>query len=539
MDNKSENTEITALLQKIEELTADLNEARAESASKEAFLSSMSHDIRTPMNAIVGMTALAKSHIDEKARVIDALDKIEVASAHLLSLINDILDMSRINSGRMIIQNELFSLSDLLHDILIIIRPQMQAKSHGFHFSTAAIEEEDFFGDSLRLRQIFVNIISNAVKYTPAGGDIRVHISEEIEDGRCVLLFSCRDNGIGMSEEFLARIFNPFERAGSKDISRIEGTGLGMSIVKRLLDAMEGSIGIESAPGQGTTVTVRVPLKAADTPFHAEALAGVRVLVIESDPELLEAYGHIFAGSPLITRIVPSSTEAITALTDAAYTGTPYQAVIIGNRREEKADIFDTASYLHKYSKDLVLLLASDVSWDEIEYRATRSGISEFIPTPLFRKTLLMALQRALGASKGSGADNEAPDLSNCHILLAEDNEINREIACELLSLTSASVTTAENGQEAVSAFLGSEISYFDLILMDIQMPLLDGYGAVAAIRASGRSDADLPIFAMTANTFAEDIRKTREAGMNGHIAKPIDITSLMQVLRQFRKKEQ
>ncbi len=519
----------------VQSLRAELAEAKNANAAKEEFLSNMSHDIRTPMNAIIGMTALAKKHIDEKARVMDALNKIDVASSHLLGLINDILDMSRINSGKMKISDEQFSLSDLLHDTLTIIRPQMAKKNHAFTFRVDDMPEETLRGDPMRLRQIYVNIISNAVKYTNDGGNITVAVTEEMEEDRCTLCLSCTDNGIGMSPDFLDRIFDPFERVSSSTISRIEGTGLGMSIVKKLVDAMEGSIRIESELGAGTSVTVRIPLRVVELPLHTEALAGKHVLVIEADREQQDIYRRYLSAGDIDYRIVSSSSEAIQALTDADYRGETFHAVILGKKDEGSGSVFDIASYLSQSFPQLALILIGDHNWEEIEYRANRCGIRHFLPLPVFRKTLLNGLNDALSSAAGEEQASGSPDLSGKHILLVEDNIINREITLELLSMTNASVDTAEDGSKAVEAFESAGEGYYDLILMDIQMPVMDGYVAARAIRSSKRADAgSVRIIAMTANTFAEDVARARDAGMDGHLAKPIDIPLLMQVLRQI-----
>ena len=519
----------------MQSLREELAEAKNANEAKEEFLSNMSHDIRTPMNAIIGMTALAKKHIDEKTRVMDALNKIDIASSHLLGLINDILDMSRINSGKMKIAEEQFSLSDLLHDTLTIIRPQIVKKNHTFTFSVGDVPEEVLCGDPMRIKQIYVNIISNAIKYTNDGGKIEVTVTEEPEKDGCTLCLSCADNGIGMSPDFLDRIFNPFERVSSSTISRVEGTGLGMSIVKKLIDAMGGTIRIESELGAGTTVTVRIPLRIVNLPLQTEALAGKRVLIIEADEEQQDIFRRYLSGSGVDHLIIKSSSEAIQALTDADYRQKAFHAVILGKKDEGFGFVFDTASYLSQSFPHLALILIGDYDWEEIEYRANCCGIRHFLPLPVFRKTLLNELNATLSSAKEEEQAFGSPDLSGRHILLVEDNIINREIALELLSMTNASVDTAENGQQAVEAYESAGEGYYDLILMDIQMPVMDGYAATHAIRSSKRSDsASIRIIAMTANTFAEDVARARDAGMDGHLAKPIDIPLLMQMLRQF-----
>ena len=526
----SSETDNAALLKQLRELE-DANRA------KEAFLSSMSHDIRTPMNAIIGMTALARRHIDEKQKVADSLSKIETASAHLLSLINEVLDMSRINSGRMVIADEAFSLSDLLHDTLTIVRPQAEQKNHAFIFSTGSIIAESLYGDVLRLRQIFVNIINNAIKYTNDGGRIEVTVSEEPHEDGCMLVFTCRDNGVGMTPEFLEKIYDPFERANTTTNSRIEGTGLGMSIVRRLVEAMAGTIHIESKPGAGTLVTISIPLRSEELQISTAALNGKKLLVIENDPELKNTYRTYLDEFHIAHRIVASDSEAVEAMTEAEFRSEPFSGVILGNTIESRAGVFDIAAYFRKAYPGMPLILVSSADWDKIEYRAVRSGIDHYIPVPFFRKTLINGLNSAFLAQEAGIATPESVDLSGRHILLAEDNLINREIAKEILSATNAVIDTAENGEEAVSLYMQSPEGAYDLILMDIQMPVMNGYDATAAIRSSGRKDAGtILIFAMTANTFAEDIAKAREAGMNGHIAKPLDIPKLMNTLRQIMR---
>ena len=527
------------LAQANRELSRALGEARDANAAKEVFLSNMSHDIRTPMNAIIGMTALARKHIDEKARVSDALGKIEVAGSHLLSLINEVLDMSRINSGRLTLSQEHFALGDLLHETLTLTRPQAEQKRHDFRFSTGDILFESLYGDELRLRQIYVNIISNAIKYTNDGGEITLtawQSTENVQEGECRLFFRCEDNGIGMTPEFLRRVFEPFERNASTTASRVEGTGLGMSIVKKLVDAMRGEITVESEPGLGTTVTVSVPLRAERIQVNVSALEDKRLLILENDAALREVYRRYLGEYGLRYAVASDSAEALAALTDAEFRNDPFHAVVLGRDIGEPGNIYDIASYLTRSYPALTVVLISDHDWNAIEYRANRSGISAFIPIPFFRKSLLNGLNAALQSSSEQDGPSDAPDLRGRHILLVEDNLINREIACELLAMTHAEVDTAENGQEALDRFTASAEGWYDLILMDVQMPVMDGYEATRAIRASGRADAgSIRIFAMTANTFAEDIAKAREAGMDSHLAKPIDINAFMLALRQLR----
>ena len=522
------NTDQVALLER-------LREAEEMISAKESFLSNMSHDMRTPMNAIIGMTVLAKKHIDEQARVSDALDKIETASNHLLSLINNVLDMSRINSGKLQLSDESFALGDLLHDILVIVKPLIEQKGHRFLLDTDGVECEVYFGDALRLKQIFVNIISNAVKYTPEGGKIDVSVSDTATDGgRRVLLFRCADNGIGMSAEFLKRIFVPFERVENSTVSKIEGTGLGMSIVKKMIDLMGGTIEIQSQPGEGTDVSIRIPLRPDKSEEENTKLAGKKLLVMEADEKLCETYRRFFDDYKVNCTLVPTTADAFSVLADANIRNEVFDAVILGQRIDN--DQMEIASYLHKSWPTVPLILISDDNWAEIRYRAERCGIEHFVPLPVFRYSLAKGISAAIRTGEEDSGAAGYPDLNGRRILLAEDNFINREIALEILSITGAEVVPAENGEEAVRLFESEPEQAFSMVLMDVQMPIMDGYEATRRIRASEKAyGASIPIYAMTANTFAEDIARARKAGMNGHLAKPIDVNALMQVLQQIR----
>ena len=521
------------LQRQIDDLNRKLQEAESANLAKEAFLSNMSHDIRTPMNAIIGMTGLAKKNIDEKTRLLDSLNKIDSASAHLLSLINEVLDMSRINSGKLLINEEPFYLSDLLHDTLIIVRPQMEAKGHHFDVKYHNIVYENLVGDIQRLRQIFVNILNNSVKYTKDKGEISLSICEEVKDDRCELIFNCTDNGMGMSQDFLKRIFDPFERVNNSTNSGIEGTGLGMSIVKKLVDAMNGRIDIQSKEGEGTSITIAIPLAYETMDIDASALQKKRFLIVMEDDDtskMLQGYLNEFS-IPNVT--VRDFTSAITEFTDADFERHPFDGILFGNFENRTGNTFTMASYFRKSYAGLPMVLISEDDWGKIEYKANRNGIENFIPTPLFRKSLISSLQEIFTKEHNASATLQTPDLSDKTILLVEDNFINREIALELLRSTKAQLFSAENGKAALDMYLASDEGYYDIVLMDIQMPVMDGYEATTAIRNSGRKDASsIRIYAMSANVFAEDIAKARSIGMDGHIGKPIDVAKLMQTLR-------
>lgn len=530
-----------AYLERLEQenagLKAALREAEEANQAKSRFLSSMSHDIRTPMNAIVGMTAIGLSHIDEKARVQDCLNKIQTASAHLMSLVNDVLDMSRIDSGRITIGQEDFSLADLVHDISVIVLPQAAQKNQALHFQIGDIREENLVGDPLRLRQIIVNIVGNAVKYTQAGGEIQVDFSQRpAGNGKVWLDFSCRDNGIGMGPEFLERIFLPFERVQNSDVSRIEGTGLGMSIVKKLVDGMGGTIAVESQEGVGSCFTVALPMPVSPQIRKPLALPqGQAALVAERREKPANQIMAYLADGGLAPVWLTSGLEAVTWLTEAKYEGHMPCALLLGQALDDMSPL-DLAQHVRQLAgPEFPILLVSEDDWTQIEYQAARAGVNAFVPCPLFPSRLLETLS---SLTAGQEREERSPgggdvDYSQHHVLLVEDNELNQEIAVELLGVTGVQVDVAGNGAEAVERFRNSPEGWYEIVFMDVQMPVMNGYDATRAIRKLPRADAgDTWIVAMTANAFMEDIYRSREAGMNEHISKPVDIDHLTEILR-------
>ncbi len=525
------------------ELRAALHEAEEANQAKSRFLSNMSHDIRTPMNAIVGMTAIGLSHIDEKARVQDCLNKIQTASSHLMSLVNDVLDMSRIDSGRITLSEEELSLADLVHDVAVIVRPQAERKKQALHIQIADVTAEELVGDSLRLRQILVNIIGNAVKYTQEGGKIQVRFSQRPgPEGRVWLDFSCQDNGMGMSQEFLGKIFLPFERVRSAATRQIEGTGLGMSIVKRLVDTMGGVIAVESQEGQGSRFTVGLPLPVSPLGNREPNLpVGRTVLVAERRGEQVRQISDCLTRAGLTPVSLSTGIGAVTRLTEAQFEDHMPCALLLGQELEDMSPL-DLAAHARQLAgPDFPILLATEDDWAQLEYRATRAGVNAFVPCPLFPSRLLAALSSLTSRSAGNGQDsqNSEEDFSGSRVLLVEDNELNQEIAMELLGMTGVQVEAAGDGAQAVAKFQNAPEGWFDLILMDIQMPVMDGYEAARRIRQLPRPDAQsVWIVAMTANAFVEDVRLARQAGMNEHISKPVDVDRLMEILRgQLRPK--
>ncbi len=536
---KEMNAEIDQLTKKIAELEHALEDAREENQAKSSFLSNMSHDIRTPMNAILGMTSIALSHIDEKTRVLDCLQKIHTASEHLMSLVNDVLDMSRIASGRMALNEEPFSLADLVHDITIIVRPQAEQKNQEFQMEIGEMYEESLTGDTLRLRQILVNIIGNAVKYTPENGTVHVSFSQHIDTGapdKVWLDFLCEDNGIGMSKDFLNRIFIPFERVNNTTISKIEGTGLGMSIVKNLLDRMSGKITVESEEGSGSRFYVSIPFALAQQQNVRILPAGQTVLLAEKIQARAEQITACLEENGIKTVHIKSGIDAVTWLTEAQYENHMPCALLLGQELIDMPALEMASHVRHLAGKDFPIIYVAEVDWAQLEYRASRAGVNAFVPCPLFKSRLLSTLSD-LTRDAQNGRDDFAEkqdDYSQYRLLLVEDNELNREIATEMLSMTGIQIETAENGIQAVETFANAPEGYFDLIFMDIQMPVMNGYDAARKIRALPRNDAQtIWIVAMTANAFVEDIRLSREAGMNEHCSKPVDVERLHEILRK------
>ncbi len=552
-DNNAQR--IVQLEQKVAQLETALQAAEEVNKAKSSFLSNMSHDIRTPMNAIVGMTAIGLSHIDEKARVQDCLNKIQTASAHLMSLVNDVLDMSRIDSGRLVLNEESFSLADLIHDISVIVRPQAAQKKQDLQIEIGEIQVENLLGDSLHLRQILVNIIGNAVKYTKEKGIIQVRFSQLTGDSKPAenreqtagqnfgqnkiwLDFWCRDNGIGMSSEFLKRIFLPFERVHSEATAKIEGTGLGMTIVKNLVESMGGEIRVESREGEGSCFYVRIPLAASPNENQTFALPkGRTVLIAEAGKDRAVQTGDYLKEAGLIPVYQKSGSQAVTYLTEARYEEQMPCALLLG---EELSDmpVLNLAFHVRQLAgQEFPIILVSEADWAQLEYRAVRAGINGFVPCPLFKSRLLGVLSKLTGGDSSEDVmEHRKKDYSMYHVLLAEDLELNQEIAVELLSAIGVQVEVADNGLQAVEKFEKSPEGYYGLIFMDIHMPYMDGYEAARRIRKMDRVDAEkVRIVAMTADAFVEDVRMAKEAGMDEHISKPVEPSRLQDIIyKQF-----
>ena len=522
------------------QLSEALSMAQQANRAKTTFLNNMSHDIRTPMNAIIGFTALATKSIDNKETVLDYLTKIAQSSDHLLSLINDILDMSRIESGKVTIDEKEEELSDILHSIRNIFLADIKAKNLDLFIDTMNIKNEHIICDKLRLNQVLLNIISNAVKYTPNGGMISLKIRQEemMPDGRCYYEFRIRDNGIGMSEEFRQTIFEPFTREKTSTISGIQGTGVGMAITKNIVDMMDGTISCTSKQGEGSEFVVRVPLHIQEN-YVEESIDcsfanGVRALVVDDDMDACTSVSGMLRDIGMRSEWCVSGKEAVVRSEEAFAIHDRYETYIIDWKMPDMNGI-ETARRIRKVvGPDASIIILSAYDYSNIETEAREAGVTAFITKPIFESDLKRTLAKAYGAEQTSGQETAGPSFSGKRILLVEDNELNREIATAILEDEGIEVETANNGQEACDTLLEKGAGYYDLVLMDIQMPVMDGYEATRTIRAFEDEElSKIPIFAMTANAFDEDKKNAFDAGMNGHIAKPININVLMEELKK------
>lgn len=527
---------------------AALNEAVMASQAKTSFLSEMSHDIRTPMGAIIGLTEIALSQKNVQPRVHECLTKIKVASGHMMSLLNEVLDMSRIESGRIILQPAPVSVADLLHEILIVAIPQADSASLSFHLEMGRVEEERILADSVRLKQVCLNLLSNAVKYTPSGGDVELFfaILPDAQPGWVRMAVRVKDNGIGMSPEFLRKLFTPFEREEKPTVNKIQGTGLGMTITKNLVEQMGGTIRVESETDKGSCFTIEIPFEAVpeDDSGAFAALEGRRVLLLDGDPKQGELVRQMLGSLHMEAGWAQDADNAVLMLNDADLAGAPYSALLTA----EKLPGVEMMAFLSEIRKRMgegfPILLLSGSDWSQTEYMFTQAGVDGFIPLPLFRSRLAAELCACLGPGRPKPGWEEEPapplDLSQKRLLLVEDNELNREIALELLGGSGVQMETAENGRQAIERFRDSEPFYYDMILMDIQMPVLNGLQATRAIRALEREDAkSVPIIAMTANAFVEDVQNSLEAGMDAHISKPLDMEKVFATMERFLGRDQ
>ena len=521
-----------------------LAQAQHANSAKTTFLSNMSHDMRTPMNAIIGFSAIAATHIHNADRVKDCLEKIMSSSNHLLSLINDILDMSRIESGKVQIQEKECNLSELLHTLVNIIQPQAKAKQLNFSVDPLDVVNEDIFADPLKLNQIFINILGNAVKFTPVGGAVSFRIRQKpcALTGYATYEFSIKDTGIGMSSEFLERIFEPFERESSALKSGIEGTGLGMAITKNLVDIMGGTIEVSSEKGKGTEFVIHLDIKLQENGNPAQSiteLEGLRALVVDDDFDTCDSVTNMLGQIGMRSEWTTSAREAVLRARKAYDDQDPFHTYILDLNMPELSGIEIAKKIRKMVGNDVPIIILTAYDWSDVESEAKEAGITAFCSKPLFMSDLKSALLKANhlveeGPAVKSYTDQ---DFTGKRVLVVEDNELNREIATEILEGAGFAVEAAVDGAEAVRMVKESEEYYYDIILTDIQMPVMDGYEEVVAIRSMNRKDIlTMPIIAMTANAFAEDKALALKCGMNGHIAKPLDINAVFKILYEQLK---
>ena len=510
--------------------------------AKTEFLSNMSHDIRTPMNAIVGLTAIAGANIESQDRVVECLGKITKSSRHLLGLINEVLDMARIESGRISLAEEDFSLSELVDNLLTITKPAIDEHKHQLEVHIEHIEHEAVCGDSLRIQQIFVNLMSNAVKYTPDGGNITLTIKEKpngFSELGCYE-FSIEDNGIGMTPEFQKIMFEPFSRADDHRTTKVQGTGLGMAIARNIVNLMNGDIQVESAPNKGTKITVTVYLKLQENEKEQEKeLLDLPVLVVDDDKTCCESTVATLQEIGIAGEWVLTGKEAVERCAARHKTGRDYFAVILDWKMPEMDGIATARKIRERVGEDVTIIILTSFDFSEIEEEARAAGVNAFMAKPLFRSRLTATLRQFTSEKKEENARNYLEDFAKENyagkrILLVEDNELNREIATEIIGMTGVTIDSAENGKIAVEKVMEAPEKWYDLIFMDIQMPIMNGYEATAAIRALAGSRGKVPIIAMTANAFAEDVQLAKNTGMNEHIAKPLDLNKLNDVLKQW-----
>ena len=519
-----------------------LMQAQHANKAKSTFLSNMSHDIRTPMNAIIGFSTIAVSHIDNQDRVLDCLQKVLSSSNHLLSLINDILDMSRIESGKVQIKEQECNISEQMHNLVNIIQPQVKAKQLELFIDTFEVTNEDVIADPLKLNQVFINLLSNAVKYTPAGGTVSFRIMQKttFRHGYGDYTFIIKDNGIGMSPEFVKHIFEPFERESTVTQSGIEGTGLGMAITRNIVEMMNGTISVESKIGQGSTFKVELELKLQDTEKNEaqiKELEGLRALVVDDDFNVCDGVSKMLKQIGLRSEWTTSGKEAVYRAKGAHEEGDSYHTFIIDWQMPGFSGVETAKGIRNVIGNEAAIIILTAYDWTDIEEEARAAGVTAFCAKPMFMsdlKTVLLAANNLLEKQE------EVPEwtLANFEgkrILLVEDNELNREIAELIMEEAGFLVDTAPDGTDAVAIMEKAEENYYDAILMDVQMPIMDGYEATRTIRRLPRNDVkSLPIIAMTANALEEDKEAALTNGMNAHVSKPLDMDVFISVLKKF-----
>lgn len=526
--------------QQLRDLDAARQEALKANKAKSEFLSNMSHDIRTPMNAIVGMTAIATAHIDDAEQVKNCLKKITLSGKHLLGLINDVLDMSKIESGKMTLTSEKISLREVIEGVASIVQPQIKAKEQSFNIHIGAILSEDVYCDSVRLNQVLLNLLSNSVKYTQDGGTVQLSLYQDEEpspkgsDFIRTHIF-VKDNGMGMTQEFQEHIFDSYSRADSKRVQKTEGAGLGMAITKYIVDAMEGVIEVESEPQKGTEFHLILDMEKAETQEIDMILPPWKMLVIDDDEILCRTVIEVLDSIGIQADWTLSGEKAINLVKAHHQRGDDYQIVLLDWKLPDMDGLQVAKQIRRIVDMDISVILISSYDWSDFEKEAREAGINGFLAKPLFKSTLFHGLKKYMVDEETQEDVPDELDFSGHRVLVAEDNEINWEILKELLSDIGLELEWAENGEICSQMFEKSEPGYYELIFMDVRMPVMNGYEATEAIRNMEREDAkEIPIIAMTADAFSEDIKRCLDSGMNAHTAKPINIEEVMSLLREF-----
>lgn len=519
--------------------------AQAANEAKSQFLTSMSHDIRTPMNAIIGMTSIASARLDDRERVKDCLGKITTASRHLLSLINDILDMSKIENGKIVLNMEPVCLGDFMHDFVTIVQPQVNSKQLELDLSILGIRDEIVITDPMRLHQIMQNIMSNAIKFTGENGTVRLRMEQKACERKGYSLYEFRfsDNGIGMSEEFQKVLFQPFERAATSIVSKIEGTGLGMSITKSIVDLMGGTISVSSRINEGTTFTISLPMQ---TEQQEEALVpdlfkDLRSLVVDDDPDVCVNTAGLLEEIGMHSEWVLNGAEAVSRVSAAHKRRQDYNAVILDWKMPDMDGIETARQIRSKVGDDLPIIILSAYDWTEIEKEAREAGVTAFLAKPLFKSRLYETMCETLMPApdvqepKGTGRGIDQQKTAG-RALLVEDNALNAEIAQILLTDCGVQVDVACNGSEALER-VRADAAKYDIVFMDVQMPVMDGHTATAAIRRLEMADPQrrhIVIVGMSANAFREDVEMAMSSGMDDYITKPIDVNEIKRVLKKY-----
>ena len=534
--------DLTVMLYFNQKLHAAAREAAFANQAKTDFLSTMSHDIRTPMNAIIGLTTIAKKNLDDTESVRENLQKITLASNHLLTLINDILDISKVESGKLILSPQTFSIVETVENLVNISQPMIKEKNIEFHFRISRMEKEYLYADQLRLNQIYINILSNAIKYTEPGGHVSVDMREdESKKPGCVqLTYIVSDSGIGMSPEFMANMYQPFSRQTDSRVNSIQGTGLGLAITKQMVDLMNGTINCQSEPGKGTTFTVILDIPIAERQREDMVLEPMDVLIVDDDPILLETAADTLKSLGVTADCAESASKALEMITHRHETEQDYRIVILDWKMPDIDGIEMTRRIRSTVSPDIPILLISAYDRTDIEGAATKAGANAFISKPLFRSTLYDTINDVLGTgAKSAEPENDYSDLQGMNILIAEDFDVNWEIISALLEMYGINTERAENGRICVEKIKSAAEGSYDLIFMDIQMPEMNGLDATKNIRALDDPWASsIPIIAMTADAFSENVTECLNAGMNGHISKPVDIKLVIKEIYRIKEEK-